>query len=501
MKHFYSSLFKTMLAAMVIISLSITVTAQRTVVIEDGTLGGINKIILGDTTDDGARVDTNTVYVLKRNRMYLMSGTLELKFPLTLVAEDGAGARPMLVPGVVEGGESQRPFKMKADLRLKGLYVTNMDIGGKMNTKMIRASADNIIIDIDDCVLEYDAKNFVRLDGANCVVKIRNSILGNLGNTGYPSYGRVIDDRGNDVDTVIIENCTIYNATHRVTRDDGGIMKYYRINNNTIFNVGGPVFQIGEVIHAELYNNIVYNYGFYGSLISPDFRYGRYIINIDSLGQDYIDDGYTQVVRVHHNSFYLDSAYTKLEIWGDSIEAYHIFDSTTLAFMKENGDSATNIIEMIPFVNPPKLQTEVVSKYWELGPKDPGIPWFDTTGAPYVFDFPDTCASATAGTDGSQLGDPRWKTYTPEGIFSPENNHDNGLQIYPNPVTNVLHVTTNGSHSNVVTIYSVIGAKMFSFKTKDVSFEVPVNQLKNGIYILSIKNENGQLSRMKFIKK
>ncbi len=498
MKHF-NSFLKSVTVVIFFTLFTTYLSAQRTVIIDDGTYGNLNNVIMGDTTDDGARVDTNTIYVLKRNKLYLLSGTISTNFPLTIVAEDGEGDPPMLVPGTGEGGESERPFKMKADLHLRGLYVTNTDLAGQMNQKMIRASADNIVIDIEDCILANEGKNYVRLDAANCSVKIINSILANCGNTSYPSYGRVVDDRGNDVDTVIIENCTIYNLTHRVSRDDGGIMKYYRINNNTIFNAGGPVFQIGEVIHAELYNNIVYNYGFYGSNISPEFPYGRYIINVDSLGQDYIDQGYTQEVRVHHNNFYLDTAYTNLEIWGDSIFPYMIYDSVTLAFMKENNDSATNIVERIPFVNPAKLQTEVVTKYWELGPKDPGIPWFDTTGAPYVFDYPDTCASATAGTDGSQLGDPRWKTYSPEGVFSFKA-FSNEVNIFPNPVGDVLHINMQGV-DNTIRIYSMTGAEMLTVRNVSRYAVIPVSGLTKGVYILTVDNGKGSLKRAKFVKK
>ncbi len=501
MKHFNAFLKTslTVMALLAVIAFSNPLRAQRTVVIDDGTYGNINNVIMGDTTADGARVDTNTIYVLKRNKMYIMSGTLSTYFPLTIVAEEGEGDRPILVPGVSAGGESERPFKMKADLHLRGLYVTDTDLGGKMIQKMIRASADNVLIDIEDCILANEGKNYVRIDAANCSVIIHNSILANCGKTSYPSYGRVVDDRGNDVDTVIIENCTIYNLTHRVSRDDGGIMRYYRINNNTIFNAGGPVFQIGEVIHAELYNNIVYNYGFYGSSISPDFPYGRYIITVDSLGQDYINQGYTQEVRIHHNNFFLDTAYTNLAIWGDSILPYKIYDSVALAFMKENNDSVTNIVESIPFVNPPKLQTEVVTQYWLLGPEDPGIPWFDTTGAPYIFDFPDTCASATAGTDGSQLGDPRWNTYSPEGVFQ-VNKFTNEVQIYPNPVGDILQIRMEGS-DNTVRIYSITGAEVLSIRNLDHAANIPVTQLSKGIYILTVQNGKGTLKRAKFIKK
>ena len=82
--------------------------AQRTVEVMQG-FGTLNDAINADTTETGARVDSNTVYVLERGGIYLLNGSIENRFPLTIVAADGEGERPVLQPGVNDGGTSSRP--------------------------------------------------------------------------------------------------------------------------------------------------------------------------------------------------------------------------------------------------------------------------------------------------------------------------------------------------------------------------------------------------------
>jgi len=60
-------------------------------------VGTLNDAVESDTTDTGARVDTNTVYVLESGGTYILQGSVENRFPLTIAAEEGATERPRLV--------------------------------------------------------------------------------------------------------------------------------------------------------------------------------------------------------------------------------------------------------------------------------------------------------------------------------------------------------------------------------------------------------------------
>ena len=109
--------------------------------------GTLNAAVDGDTTSTGARRDSAilpTVYVLERDGVYVLDGSIENRFPLIIVAADGSGERPQLIPGVPTGGSSSRPFRVRGDITLRGLYITNEDQLGAALLRTIRVSADSV---------------------------------------------------------------------------------------------------------------------------------------------------------------------------------------------------------------------------------------------------------------------------------------------------------------------------------------------------------------------
>jgi hypothetical protein len=74
-----------------------------------------------------------------------------------------------------------------------------------------------------------------------------------------------------------------------------------------------------------------------------------------------------------------------------------------------------------------------------------------------------------------------------------------GLQVYPNPATgNVLNIRTANNDTKTITIYSVLGNKVFTTVTSDSQISLPT--IKAGIYLLNVV-ENGQSSTMKLMIK
>lgn len=71
------------------------------------------------------------------------------------------------------------------------------------------------------------------------------------------------------------------------------------------------------------------------------------------------------------------------------------------------------------------------------------------------------------------------------------------IQIYPNPVKNVLNITRVEDGSKY-TIYSAIGQLVQSGGI--FSNKIDVSRLINGIFIINIEAKNGQSAQRKFIK-
>jgi hypothetical protein len=406
MKKIYLSMGMVLLA---IAFVTLDASAQVRYVDVDPGIGSLNDAISGDTTETGERIDPeNTVYRLQRGEQayYGLTGSISNSgYPLTIMAAEGEGARPFLQPRVVGDGSS-RPFRPRGNITLKGLHVTAQDDLGGRTTRMLRCSADDIVVIVDDCWFDKDGQSFIRCDNAGMTFKITNTVVSNIGWPSDPPNGRVIDDRGNAIDTVIFENNTFYNITFTVIRDDGGELSYCRIKNNTFMNIGNQGIEFGPTSELELTNNLFVNTGFMPtSVTDPD-----YVFSIDSVG------GVPPAITATNNNVYLDS--TKVAGYlNDTLIMPIIADPTFLTYLITSGNIATMLNEPVEFTDGPPLNDSMIiyaqdpdlvqddAPDWEE-PEIPGDGLYHRD-VPYDFGWVNS-KLYVASTDGMQLGDRNW---------------------------------------------------------------------------------------------
>ncbi|MDX2429452.1 MAG: T9SS type A sorting domain-containing protein [Bacteroides sp.] len=395
-------------------------SAQQRYVDVDPGIGTLNDAINSDTTDAGERVDENTIYRLQRGNVayYGLTGSISNSgYPLTIMAADGDGARPFLQPRD-EGDESARAFRPKGDLTLMGLHVTNLDQLGGQPTRMIRASKDDITVIVDDCWFDRDGQSFIRVDNPGMTFKITNSIISNIGYPSDPSNGRGIDDRGNQIDTIIMENNTFYNITFAIVRDDGGELNYVRFSNNTVVNLGQRGIEFGPTAMLEANNNIFMNTGF-----MP--------VHVDSPGEIFTVDSIGDVaptMAIDGNVIWTDS--TLFSDWlNDTSVVRELLNPTLEAWMMETNGTVAIIAEEIDFTDGPPANDSMViyaqdpelnqddAPFWE----DPEIPGDDAGGnglyhldVPYDFGYVNSVAY-NLGTNDMPIGDGRWMAEN--GVF------------------------------------------------------------------------------------
>jgi len=400
-----------------ILGLAGSAVAQRTVNVDPG-FGTLNTAVDGDTTSTGERVDPNTVYVLERGGIYLMNGSIENRFPLTVVAADGDGARPKLIPGVPTGGESSRPFRARADITLRGLYLTNQDELGATLLRIVRVSADSVRVVIDDCHLDKSGQSAFRLDNDDNRIFITDSIISSIGIPESPNNGRGIDDRGNPIDTLVISNSTWYNLTSSILRDGGGKINYADINHNTFVNVGQQGIELSEVIEAHVTNNVFINvvYTGVGPLGTSTHRAEGHAIVVRELGEDLTAAGATQILNVRNNNFYSDPALAGA--YPDSIVgAPANYNEHAQALVDAGGHGDTNISEAIDFINGPPSPLATVEAWYagqvgEILTSEIENPLpLDVTGEPFDFAYSGG-ASATGSTGSQPLGSLVWHSMT-----------------------------------------------------------------------------------------
>lgn len=473
-----------------------SIYAQRTVTVQQG-VGTLNEAISSDTTAAGERVDSSTVYVLSSGGTYLLDGSIEHRdFHLSIVAEDGATEKPKLIPAVDNGGSSSRAFRARGSLTLKGLYVTNEDELEGVNDRIIRVSSDDITIRIDDTHLDKSSQSAFRIDGENVNLFLTNSTVSNIGFTSSPDNGRGVDDRGNDIDTLWFENNTFYNLTSQVLRDDGGIIKYAYINQNTMINIGkNGAVEFGPTVKAQFTNNIVYNGSFYGYDNDDD---ALAVVSLDSLSDDDIAEFGAQSFTLNNNNFYTSP--DVISAYPDTVNQAVVFNSTVQAYVTEQGSADTNLDEAVVFTKGTAQPANVVTAFWALS-EDP--PAFPTDGEPFDFGYADTFNSYTSGTSGQQLGSLTWfgvlvsnedeefLAETPRG-FSINGNYPNPF----NPSTNIS-INLPAAADVSVEVFNMIGQSVLSIPAQRLgagtnqSLRIDAQNLTSGMYIYRITARAG----------
>jgi hypothetical protein len=510
MKKIYYALFS-LVCFLVIYTFD--VHSQRIVDVDPGP-GTLNLAIESDTTAEGARTDSNTVYRLKRGdeALYLLTGSISNSdYHLTIIAEDGDGAMPFLQPKTGDAGSS-RPFRPRGDLTIKGLHVTGIDDTEGFPGRMIRASADDIRIEVQDCWLDGDNQSAIRVDNPGMSMFIRNSVISNIGQPLSPNNGRIIDDRGNNIDTVVFENCTFYNITQRIIRDDGGWIKYCRVVNNTAVNVAQMGITFGEVGYLDFMDNLFMNSG-----ILPD--YGKedevfYNVSLDSIGEELAGMGITQVVNISHNSFWADTA--KIEPYlSDTAWLSPVFNETAMAFIAEAGSDTTILNEMVEFADGPPFPDSLLyynctpgvdpanAPFWEI-PEIPGDGLYHRV-VPYNFDYLGREA-VTGSSTGGQLGDPRWVATS---VVSTQDlrSHSSGLSVYPVPFEDHANInfTLKRAADIDISIFNMIGKRVASvehglYPAGDHTISWNGKNLKTGMYILRM-NTGNEIKTAKILKR
>ena len=343
-----------------------------------------------------------------------------------------------------------------------------MDQDGLLLDRPIRASADSIRIVVDDCQIDYAAQAAFRIDNSWNKIYITNSIISNMGRMSSPDNGRGVDDRGNDIDTLIMANNTFYNLTSRIIRDGGGIINYCKVDHNTLVNIAQRGCSIGEAIEAYFTNNLIINAGFLGSPTDNPPA----IIEIGALGQDYIDSGYVQVVVVDNNNYYIDPSLVSTQ--PDSVNQVPLYDSTTAALVAQFSTGTNNIEEDVQFTTAPNLPTDVITSWYDnaVAPEDKtdmddggggprpqqGVP----VQSPFDFAYANTFTSYTASSSGEQIGSLTWFGTTVgvnEGVGSNLPENYTLFQNYPNPfnpTTTIGYKISKASNVSLI-IYNSLG--------------------------------------------
>lgn len=486
------------------------VGSAQTLVVNPGPVGTLNQAI---ANNPGV-----TTFVLKRNFPYLLSGELNITAPLTIKAEDGPGKRPILIYAPPSGAPNiEQIIRTSAHLRLEGLHLTNRDNLGGLSQRIIRIIGDDLRIETHDCIFDDSGQTVFRLDGKNIKLYTTGCLGTRLGQPNNPDNGRYIDDRGNLVDTIVIENCAIYHVTSRIIRDGGESINHLRIQGSTFMNTHQRGFEIGKVREFIFLNNICADLQFTGrdSSLNPannTTSASAAWIRIDSTGQ-----GGENWIIGYSNFFYTPELldYYKFPFRqgsGDTVVPVSFFTPTVERAIDAGGWRNTIISEPLRFRMPPPFQRSYVdtlhfgsvsnARPWDMGSLAPDPIYSQlpvgTNRYSTLHDFNYDCSaqSNTAGLNGVRLGAQLWGDcfVSARDLFT-----EHGVLFYPNPATDALYLSGVARLAQVQ-LFSLDGRPVRTLRPGANWVEIPLHDLPPGIYLVALVDERGHISTRKLIR-
>ncbi len=419
---------------MVLLCTAFTTCHTQTVISVSPGLGTLNDAISNYIADNGA-TSMDVIFELEDGGFYILTSTIENEDPLRIEAAAGAAVRPVIRPNVPEGGDPFRAFRARNDITLRGLFITNKDALGGSDAQILRVSEDSARVVVDNCQLDFATQSALRLDNTDNKVYITNSVISNIANLSNPGNGRGIDDRGNDIDTLWVENTTFYNLSARLLRDGGGVIKYAKFDHVTGVHLGDRSIDLGDFVQAEITNCLFVNPGFFG-FNEP----GVSALQVDS-------SELVESAVISNINFYVDPAlldlYDQLNV--DAEEGDSIFvrnglnsDATNIAEAGGTLETITNIA--VEFNNGPATPLDYVESFYEdpdnALPLDDGNGGVDPDNAgqlPFDFGYSIDSELYEAGNDGLPLGDLNWHDLA-TSTFDPTIVAEVQLNVFPNPV-------------------------------------------------------------------
>lgn len=512
------------LVAFAVVICVLPASAQRIMNVTQG-IGTLEQAIHGDSLN---RKTQPTVYVLERGGYYGTLTSIVNYDHVYIRAAYGSGLPPIVRPAKPPTGSAVRSFAGKGDLTLRGLYIVNMDdnpTAPALITVSVRPTAGGLRIVIDSCHFDRDGGASIRLDNANNRVFITNSIFSNLGDMNNAN-GRVLDTRGTNQDTVVIENCIIYNVTEKILRTGtagtGGNMGYERINQNTVVNCpDNTMFNFGKIKEGIYTNNLMVN-----SACNGDTSTVSGWITADPRSD------VPQTLTIANNNWYIDTAITNMyPTIKPPFSLYtprrrNLTDTTATRISagkrSKNDTVAVAFVIGLPVPKATVLSMHDTSKTQTNNqktnlPAAPGSIEFGQTHYALNLTYPTTSPLYTWGTKGQRIGSwLDWKVALGIG----DDGHGGGIpasyalnQNYPNPFNPSTRISYSIPKTSLVQleIFNVLGQSvrmMTNAHQQPGSYTVDWDGrdgagrvLPSGVYLYRLQADGAPLTKkMIFVK-
>lgn len=450
------------IAAVLLLIISISGLAQETRIVKvdgwDPSVGDdpalyenlLYYAIVQDSTE--RKTNPNVIFELKRNQIYFLGKQIEnYDFHLHIRGEEGEGLLPEIQGSVKADGTYGLDYiHSYNDLTLENLAVNGYLPDGSYQHWVIECRGNCSTIRYKNCTWDGDRAAAVCARADSLKIYISDCTVGNIGyRTAFGGNGRFIDLRPEALylDTLVIENSTVYNTTDRIMRNMNTHVNYLYFDHitavNTVGRHGGV--QLGDCKNATIKNSIFSNIimiGHCSSLTSeqtqPENPPHFSVISLDTI---YADGNYI----IENNNIYWDDAVKGIWDQIDSVEAPVAVNPLLKTAVDVNKVDDIYFSETLSFTTMCDPKISYIALYY-ADPNAGTYPDSWCVGGDGGY-FPDemdcsystSSKSYTAAGDGSPVGN---LNYFPDiNVGKSTQDHTlNAIKAYPNPFLNQVSI-------------------------------------------------------------
>ncbi len=472
----------------------------------------------------------NVVYELKRGQVYLNTSTINsVDYNLYIRAEAGTGTLPIIFHTLNSAGASAAMITARQNMTLENIEIDGKHSNGTLGNRILNMYGLNLRCIVKGCRLSNDRGGALAIQVDGVKLYIIDCIIGNLGHQiSIGGNGRVVDIRSTKtVDTLVIQNSTVYNMTDRFIRNMAPIINYVKIDHVTAVNIQGyhGCVQLGKTKNAVITNNIFANPLTHGDRFPTRWRgeqmqpdKGFCVITHDSLSAAL--PSATVVMRnnnIYHEKKFVD--FFNATPPNDSIGNPRPVNNAIIKFVGAANMPQAYFLEELSFKNTSSSQKlyEFLT-YWVTHPKAAVFPNNFSEIYPYEWDVTYSTASKSykAADNGYPLGDlnawPALKAQWVQGIVQksatlpvPGKSTLSIDNSYPNPFTDqsTIYYSVTEPQKVEVSVYNFLGQRtktLINSNLETGSYSVVWDGKNNsgltipkGIYFLQIAGSKDQV--------
>lgn len=486
----------------------------------------VYETITADTTAAGERVDPNTIYELTRGHKYPQGQIIEnYGYHLHIRAEQGDGLLPEFIVGKrPDGAYGNDYIKARNDMTIQNLVFSGYRPDGAYLNRMVEFRGHKSRIVIEGCVWDGDRGAGLAFLADSLSVFARDVVVRNTGHRKVTGgNGRLVDFRPQApyVDTLVLINTTVTNASDRIIRNMGTVVNYLEIDHMTALNNVGyhGALQLGHVRTAKVTNSLFANTISWGHAEWRDQEQTQPNKHFAVITLDTIFDG--QVIEVRNNNVYWDQAL--VDVWAkyDSVSAPWDLSPSVETALGAAADNAT-FNEVLTLTSSCGPLTNYVDAFY-ANPTADAFPenWCVGGEGGFFYDqidysYSSDAISFTAADDGYPVGDlnyfpalkASWESGFPAAIEPAESTRSNGLRSYPNPSSGITTVSYELEQAADVKLdlFNVSGQRVVQLRNEfqhagmhEVVFSP--EGLPGGVYLLKLEAGSAvSVSRMVFTR-